>query len=553
MIAGRANTLVLTCYALSSGYQAHLEQTLAETPVYLQLSDLRRLGIAGLIKHFLRSGFRRVILPYEVPEGECTLSLLKLIGAAHRLPRLEVSDPECKLHRVRLRELIAAGFGSLGATFSGQVARSASSRAARLALRTPRRHDPFRSGKQRVLYLKNSLWFGLRAGGSVGHVAGVINGLAELGHKVCFVSPESPKLLSKSVEFHTVPIFRHYAIPAEANLFRMRKRALNSALAAAQAFKPTMVYQRLSLGDWTGVEVAHALGIPLVVEYNGSELWVSRNWGGSKIRYEAEMEGAEGALLGHADLVFTISEALNEQLLARGLEPSRVAWYPNCVDCTVFNPSSIAASDRSSARSRLNAEVDEFVIMFIGTFGLWHGAEIFALAAARLASNGDWMRNNRVRFAFVGDGKTRSRCVDIIQSSRAALISTFTGLVPQNEAPAYLAAADAYVASHVPNTDGSKFFGSPTKLFEYMAMGRPIVASALDQISDILSDGRTAVLVPPGDVEALADGLRRVVEDRALGDRLGASARTEALAKYTWHRHAQEILAALERTAKEVR
>jgi glycosyltransferase involved in cell wall biosynthesis len=78
-----------------------------------------------------------------------------------------------------------------------------------------------------------------------------------------------------------------------------------------------------------------------------------------------------------------------------------------------------------------------------------------------------------------------------------------------------------------------------------MAMERPIVASALDQIGEVLEHERTAILVRPGEVESLAAGLRRVVEDRALGARLGASARAEVLRKYTWTKHVSVILDAL--------
>jgi len=86
----------------------------------------------------------------------------------------------------------------------------------------------------------------------------------------------------------------------------------------------------------------------------------------------------------------------------------------------------------------------------------------------------------------------------------------------------------------VDNPDGTRFFGSPTKLFEYMAMGRGIVASRLEQIGDVLEDGATALLVPPGDDAALARAVVRLVDDAALRARLGAAARERALERHTW-------------------
>jgi glycosyltransferase involved in cell wall biosynthesis len=216
------------------------------------------------------------------------------------------------------------------------------------------------------------------------------------------------------------------------------------------------------------------------------------------------------------------------------------------VDRALFDPDRIPAAERRGARALLGADDDDFVVMFIGTFGLWHGAEIFAKAITLLAEESP---RSRIRFAFVGDGKTRALCEEIIrQAAGTSRQVTFTGLVPQHEAPKFLAAADAFVSPHVPNADGSRFFGSPTKLFEYMAMARPIVASALDQIGQVLEDGRTAILVKPGDAAELAEGIRRLAADRRLGRRLGVAAREEVLAKYTWKRHVEEILGALGRS-----
>ena len=108
-----------------------------------------------------------------------------------------------------------------------------------------------------------------------------------------------------------------------------------------------------------------------------------------------------------------------------------------------------------------------------------------------------------------------------------------------------LAVCDVFASPHVPNPDGSPFFGSPTKLSEYMAMGRGIVASALDQIAEVLEDGRTAILVPPADAQALARALETLVVDRDLRLRLGAAARRVVLERHTWHAHVGRTLAAL--------
>jgi glycosyltransferase involved in cell wall biosynthesis len=133
-----------------------------------------------------------------------------------------------------------------------------------------------------------------------------------------------------------------------------------------------------------------------------------------------------------------------------------------------------------------------------------------------------------------------------------------TGVVAQADAPRYLAASDVLVSPHVPNPDGTPFFGSPTKLFEYMAMGKPIVASALDQIAQVLTPSlavtalpegdpkeasrEVAILSEPGNVDELVQGIRFLIEHPAWRTRLGECARAEALTRYTWDKHVGSIL-----------
>jgi glycosyltransferase involved in cell wall biosynthesis len=94
----------------------------------------------------------------------------------------------------------------------------------------------------------------------------------------------------------------------------------------------------------------------------------------------------------------------------------------------------------------------------------------------------------------------------------------------------------------VPLTDGSEFFGSPTKVFEYMAAGKAIVASRLGQIGEVLEDRETALLVEPGNVEELAAAIVKLVGLQELRKSLGARAREVAEKEHTWMHNAQRVL-----------
>jgi glycosyltransferase involved in cell wall biosynthesis len=120
-----------------------------------------------------------------------------------------------------------------------------------------------------------------------------------------------------------------------------------------------------------------------------------------------------------------------------------------------------------------------------------------------------------------------------------------TGIVPQAEGPKYLAASDILASPHVPNADGTPFFGSPTKLFEYMAMGRAIVASDLDQVGEILEHGKAAQMAVPGSVDSLVAGLRALIDNPARRDELAKEARRLAVERHSWHEHTKRIVDAL--------
>lgn len=83
---------------------------------------------------------------------------------------------------------------------------------------------------------------------------------------------------------------------------------------------------------------------------------------------------------------------------------------------------------------------------------------------------------------------------------------------------------------------------SPLKIFEYMASGKPILCSDLPVLREVLEHERTALLLPPEDADAWADGLQRIAADRELGLRLGAAAKERFMKKHTWQMRAEAVL-----------
>ena len=191
---------------------------------------------------------------------------------------------------------------------------------------------------------------------------------------------------------------------------------------------------------------------------------------------------------------------MRDELVGGGVDADRVLVNPNAVDPDRYTPD----VDGGVIRRRLGLE-GTTVLGFISTFQPWHGAVVLARAFAALLARSSGVP----RLRPPADDRRRAGAGRSEAGHRRRRVRRGRHLHRSGRAggrPAYLAACDILVSPHVPNADGTPFFGSPTKLFEYMAMGKGIVASDLDQIGEVLRHGETAWLVPPADADALADG-----------------------------------------------
>jgi len=535
--------LVISSYPLSNRFRSRVGEALGSTPEYVTVADIRVAGPLRWLQRAWIGRARPVYLAVESESSRCLLPALSAVAAALRGSPIKVISPDGSVSRM--------GVPQVGSSLVRLALASADSMVARCQVRLTRpaiamsAESPGPSlatgwGGTKILYIKNTLSTGVRAGGSVGHVAGVVNALASAGAEVKMITTEPSPMIREGVdEFHPRGM-DVLGLPSQANVFRMQRQTVRRGFELASRWKPDVVYQRLTLGDAAGAQLARKLGVPLIVEYNGSEIWCNRNWGAG-VRYSAEFLAAEEQMLRSSSLVFTISRVLADELRARGIPDSAAGWYPNGIDPEVYDPSRFSEAMISDARGELGCGETDFLVTFVGTFGDWHGAEVLARAIVEGLAPAGRLNAVPIRFAFVGDGKNRAKAEGIVRSASLQTRCRFLGLVPQERTPVYLAASDCFVSPHVPNPDGSEFFGSPTKLFEYMSMGRPIVASRLGQIAEVLDHRRTGVLVDPGSVPQLIDALVELATDDGLARSLGRAARAEAIGRFTWRAHVEEI------------
>lgn len=396
-----------------------------------------------------------------------------------------------------------------------------------------------KTDRPRVVYLRSTPGPGTQAGGAASHIKGVVEALVKLGAEVEVISNDA--IAGFDTAKHPFTMIPPETTGATRALFDIHNNLVftRGAVPLIERAAPDFIYQRYARFSWAGVVAASRIQRPLFLEYNGSEVWVGRHW--DHVGSLDLLERYERLNLEAAARIFVVSEVERQNLEARGVPAAKIIVNPNGVDADLFRPGAGGAE----ARQELGIRADEVVAGFVGTFGPWHGVVQLAEAIKRVPPNVP------VRFLLVGSGSLHGEVEQSLREETASGRVIFTGTVAHEHVPQLLDACDILVSPHVPLADGSDFFGSPTKIFEYMAMGKGIVASRLGQIGEVLSDEETALLVEPGNVKELASAIMRLIESPDLRARLGRNARETAIQNHTWTRNAGRVLHAFQTLSDE--
>ncbi len=406
-----------------------------------------------------------------------------------------------------------------------------------------------------VFYLKTNYWFGVKAGGSVAHMEGVISGLKAKGFQIDFAAVEAPKSFKTSIQEHFLLNIPRYLSPIFSLNLLLFDNIQFKTLKKRTFKKYKFIYHRMALNSLAAIRLSHHLKVPLILEYNGSEVWVQRNWG-KQLFLEQISQAIENASLRCANYIVTVSDVLKQELIQRGIPEKKIICYPNCVDSEKFNPTLFTKEHIVNKRKLLGFTEDDIILTFIGTFGKWHGVECLARAIRSLYEKEyKWLKNKNIKFLLIGDGPCMPEVKQILSSiPNYSSFVKLPGLVVQEEAPLYLALSDVLLSPHCLPNNSELFFGSPTKLFEYMAMNKIIIASDLGQIGETLSpsvhvrhiseinSSTTAILCSPGKEEDIFEAIRYACNNLTKIKFMGTNARSKVVKNYTWKRHVEEII-----------
>lgn len=232
------------------------------------------------------------------------------------------------------------------------------------------------------------------------------------------------------------------------------------------------------------------------------------------------------ALLRRADRIIVITQAIKDGLIKQGLTGEKIIVAPDAADLPHFSD----LPSRDTARAQLGWSTSRKIAVYTGHPYPWKG--VFRLAEASKLLLDDW------RVVMVGGSPNDLKPLQNYVANDKELQGV--QLISHQERkylPLYRAAADVLVIPNTPESDRSRLYTSPMKLFEYLAAGRPIVASDLPSIREVVSE-REVIFVKPDDPKDLARGIREAGES----DQAARVSAALALAKrYTWEARAKTI------------
>jgi len=198
------------------------------------------------------------------------------------------------------------------------------------------------------------------------------------------------------------------------------------------------------------------------------------------------------------------------------------------VDVELFN--SVDLSEVNGIKSKFGLQ-NKRVVVYIGEISEWHGADLLIDIAEKIDD-----------VVFLMIGKNIELLREDVDERRLSEKFVFTGFVRHEDIPKFVSIADVAVAPYRKTRDMEKFYFSPIKIFEYMACGKPIIASDLEIIRDIINENKCGILAKPNDVEDFARKITYLIDNINLREKLGKNGMKRVVKKYTWMVVADKII-----------
>lgn len=382
--------------------------------------------------------------------------------------------------------------------------------------------------KGKVLYLHRTQ----DGGAEQVHILGIVHAFEDAGIEVDMLSPKG--LERASIQHGTSApshggqrnaMFAFASRHAPELIFELLEIAYNAMalwrIARHGLSGYQLVFERYAVFSITGLLLARIAKLPLVIEVN----YTSRS---PLVRRRSRLLKPLAHVIDRwifkgATLLTPVSTTLKKELMNDfGIPEEKILVLPNGADPRKFVPATAkAASDKKT-------------IGFVGGFYPWHGLDLLIEAYAGIA---DRFPDSQV--LLIGDGPELDHIRSLVARRSLSGRVIFGGRKKHQELPQVMS------SFHVGVMPDSNDYGSPMKIFEYMALGVPVIAPDYVPILDAISDGVHGIVFEKRSVTALRAALSRLLEDETLAQRLGARCRETVIRERNWNANVARIMDAL--------
>ncbi len=314
------------------------------------------------------------------------------------------------------------------------------------------------------------------------HIMGMVRALRRLGHTVDICSPPGCDPERKGAgESGPAPVegpvraaLKRFARGAPPVLFELFELAYNAwslmgMSRLARRRRPDLIYERTTANSAAPTYLARRWRVPIVQEVN-----VSTQIGRLRPLILRDLtQRLERWTIDEATFLITVSAEFRRQLVEDGFPPDRTHVCQNAIEPAEFDPDAVQAVERPAS-----VGADALVLGYVGAFVPYHRLDMLVEAAHALADDFP-----QARWLLVGDGVERPRIEALLAEYGLGERFWLPGRVRHDQVPAHVKAMDVAV---LPN---SETFNSPMKLFEYMSMGKAVVAPSVPAVAEVIRDG----------------------------------------------------------------
>ncbi|MDI9394752.1 MAG: glycosyltransferase family 4 protein [Euryarchaeota archaeon] len=393
----------------------------------------------------------------------------------------------------------------------------------------------------KLLFL-DIVWPLYLADGSLIHRHELVSNLAKLGNEIHIFTTDSSTLS------HLDNIHCHYVRPGGLLTLTINYFRRSAGLVGSETFD--VLYTRNpNFGFLAGLFCRSRCKV-LVYELNGipedeSSLFKSKK-GEEKSLEEKRTEFLSRSLssaksrlkvlvlkkaLGFSDRIIAVTPGIKAILESDYRIPGeKITVVPNGANTSLFKP-----LEQDECRKDLGLDTKAPYVCFVGNLAPWQGVEYLVKAAPLILT-----RHPDCHFLIVGDGVMKNELLNLSRELGVEDRFIFTGVVPYERVPVYINASNICAAPFI-LARNAKIGLSPLKLYEYMACGKPVVASAISGVVDALEASNGGLSVPPENPEALAEAVSKLLENKNLRTNMGSNGLSYVTENYSWYSVAKQV------------